>query len=173
MRCLHTLRGAQGLCKKKETREWTTPLNPTGYLCKRLAAHGCIALCAITLPWWLNPLLNRGFHRDSHLCRNALAVTSLAAIFSGFSENENSWRTWNTALDLILCVKIHLGGQRVQLMNSLRLLFGRREWQMPFPVGKSGEKILSARRDRRSPLLPRRITSREETVSGSLQRYLH
>lgn len=157
MWCLHILHGAQGVCKKKEMREWTTPLNPTGYLCKRLAAHGCIALCAITLPWWVNPLLNRGFHRDSHPCRNALAVTSLAATFSGFSENENSWRTWSTGLDLILCIKIDLRGHRVQLMNSLLLLFGRRAWQMTFPVEKSGVKILSVRRDRRSLSFPDRL----------------
>lgn len=140
MWCLDILRGAWGLHKKKETREWTTPLNPTGYLCKRLAAHGCIALRAITLPWWANPLLNRGFHRESHLCWNAPAVTSLAAVFSVFSENENSWRTSATGLDLISCIKTDLRGHRVQLMNFLLLLFGRREQQTTFPVEKSGEK---------------------------------
>lgn len=92
----------------REKREWPSPLNPTGYLCKRLAAHGCIALRALALPWWAKPLLHRGFHRDSRLCRNAPAVTSLAAVFSRFSENENSWRTWSTGLDLILRIKIDL-----------------------------------------------------------------
>lgn len=82
---------------------------------------------------------------------------SLAAVFSGFSENENSWRTWSTGLDLILCIKIDFGGHRVQLMNSLLLLFGRREWQMTFPTEKSGEKRLSARRDRWSLSSPDRF----------------
>ena len=50
MWCLHVLHGAQGLREKKETKGLTTPLTATGYLCERLAAHGCTALRAIALP---------------------------------------------------------------------------------------------------------------------------
>lgn len=107
-----------------------------------------------SLPWWVNPLLNRGFHSQSHRCRNALAVTSLAATSSGFSNNETSPRTWSTGLDLIWCIKIDLWRHRGQLMNSLLLLFGRWEWQMTFPAEKSGGKILSASRDKRSFFSP-------------------
>lgn len=134
-------------------REWTTPPNPWGYLCKRWAAHSCVLLCAITA-LVSEALLNRGFHSQSHRCRNALAVTSLAATSSGFSNNETSPRTWSTGLDLIWCIKIDLWRQRGQLMNSLLLLFGRWEWQMTFSAEKSGEKILSASRDKRSFFSP-------------------
>lgn len=172
MWCLHILHGAQGVCKKKEMREWTTPLNPTGYLCKRLAAHGCIALCAITLPRWVNPLLNREFHRDSHPCRNALAVTSLAAAFSGFSENENSWRTkyW-VRLDLVY----KNWSQGIQ--SSANEFSAASLWEKgmtnDIPSRKIRRENTICEEGQKVPLFPQQITSWEETVSGSLQRYLY
>lgn len=142
--------------------------------------HG-LSVRKISSPWLYCSVCNhsalvsktpfkRRVSQRQYLCRNALAVTSAAAMFSGFSENQNSQRTWSTGLDSILYIKIDLGGHRVQVVNSPLLLSGRRDWQMMFPAEKPGEKMLSASRNRRSLSSPDRFLPGKRQVSGSPQR---
>lgn len=146
----------------RETREWTTPLNPTGYLHKRLAAHSCIALCATTLPWWEKPSAKRGCHREFSV-QECPGSSIISSVFSGFSENENSWRAWSTGLDLMLCTKIKSQGAQSSA-DELSAAFLWEKGMVRHSQQKNQERKYYLWRETEDPSLLPQIPSWEVTL---------
>lgn len=176
MWCLHILHGTQGLCERNQGMN----NSPKSHRLSVQKISSPQLYCSI----WNHSALVRETPckqrvSQSPLCRNALEVTSLAAVLSGFSENENAWRPWSTGLDLMLCTKINLKGPRANKLSAASL------WEKGMvndtPSRKIGRENIICKERQKTPLylhkfLPRKwhflVPFKDTCISRQMEIYI-